>query len=358
MKMEVNFMDEKKSFGEYIRRKRLGQSLTQRQLAQALYVTESSVSKWERGLSYPDVSLVPAICRLLGISEHEFFTACDDDDAISQARAAAVWNGVIQGIQIFFATAYSLALVICFICNLVFESALTWFWIVLFSLAIAFCLTNLPFLVRRNRLPICLGGASGSLLMLLVSCWGVTGGHWLGGAVAITAASLALPWGIWAVWRFYGRHILPLAMAILSVWVFGLLAVICLFTGGDWLLNFAYPIAAFSLLFLWLFVLVFRWLPAGPWLKAGLAGLLLTFAPPLGNCLSAVLVPQQTAPTLLDYFSWGVLLTHKDVGDFSWINVLVFAAMLLVSLTLSAIGVVLELRTLRRRKAAPPWENS
>ena len=51
MKMEVNFMDEKKSFGEYIRRKRLGQSLTQRQLAQALYVTESSVSKWERGVS-------------------------------------------------------------------------------------------------------------------------------------------------------------------------------------------------------------------------------------------------------------------------------------------------------------------
>ena len=42
-------MDEKKSFGEYIRRKRLGIGMTQRELAQALYVTESSVSKWERG---------------------------------------------------------------------------------------------------------------------------------------------------------------------------------------------------------------------------------------------------------------------------------------------------------------------
>lgn len=101
--------------------------LTQRELAQALYVTESSVSKWERGLSYPDVSLVPAICRLLHISEHEFFTACDDDEASAQARAAAVWNGVVRGTRIFFAAAYLTALIPCFICNLVFERRLSWF---------------------------------------------------------------------------------------------------------------------------------------------------------------------------------------------------------------------------------------
>ena len=43
-------MDEKKSFGEYSRRKRLGIGMTKRERAQALYVTESSVSKWERGV--------------------------------------------------------------------------------------------------------------------------------------------------------------------------------------------------------------------------------------------------------------------------------------------------------------------
>lgn len=346
-------MDEKKSFGEYIRRKRLGAGMTQRELAQSLYVTESTVSKWERGLSYPDVSLVPAICRLLGISEHEFFTACDDDEAVDQARAAAVWNGVVKGVQIFFGAAYGAALISCFICNLVFEGALTWFWIVLFSLSIAFCFTNLPFLVRKNRLPVCLGSASGGLLLLLLSCWGVAGGHWLGGALAITAASLVLPWSVWAVWRFCGRHVLPLSMAVFSVWVFGLLAVIRLFTGGGWLLGFAYPIAAFALAFLWLLFAVFYWLPAGPWLKAGLAGLLLTFVVPLGNCLSAAVVPEQNAPTLAHYFSWGVLFTHQDAGSFSWINVLVFAVMLLASLALLAVGAALELRKLRRRKEKP-----
>ena len=48
-RQEVLLMDEKKSFGAYIRRKRQSAGLTQRDLAQALYVTESTVSKWERG---------------------------------------------------------------------------------------------------------------------------------------------------------------------------------------------------------------------------------------------------------------------------------------------------------------------
>lgn len=42
-------MDEKKSFGEYIRKKRQEAGLTQRGLAELLFVTESTVSKWERG---------------------------------------------------------------------------------------------------------------------------------------------------------------------------------------------------------------------------------------------------------------------------------------------------------------------
>ncbi len=43
--------DNKKSFGEYIRRKRQEAGLTQGELAGRLFVTESAVSKWERGVS-------------------------------------------------------------------------------------------------------------------------------------------------------------------------------------------------------------------------------------------------------------------------------------------------------------------
>ena len=123
--------DNKKSFGEYIRRKRQEAGLTQGELAGRLFVTESAVSKWERGLSYPDVSMVVPICGALGITEHEFFTACDDDQAHVQARQAAVWRGVMRNTRRFFAVSYAIAVVVCFICDLAVFHALDWFWIVL-----------------------------------------------------------------------------------------------------------------------------------------------------------------------------------------------------------------------------------
>ena len=60
--------DNKKSFGEYIRRKRQEAGLTQGELAGRLFVTESAVSKWERGLSYPDV--IHGGAHLRGVGDH------------------------------------------------------------------------------------------------------------------------------------------------------------------------------------------------------------------------------------------------------------------------------------------------
>lgn len=53
--------------GSLICRLRKEQQLTQRQLAEQLCVSDKAVSKWERGLGCPDVSLLPDLARLLGI---------------------------------------------------------------------------------------------------------------------------------------------------------------------------------------------------------------------------------------------------------------------------------------------------
>lgn len=53
--------------GSLICRLRKEQQLTQRQLAERLCVSDKAVSKWERGLGCPDVSLLPGLARLLGI---------------------------------------------------------------------------------------------------------------------------------------------------------------------------------------------------------------------------------------------------------------------------------------------------
>ena len=71
-------MEDKSTLGKFIQTKRKELGLSQKELAKALYVTESAVSKWERGISYPDITMISGICEVLHISEHELCTASED----------------------------------------------------------------------------------------------------------------------------------------------------------------------------------------------------------------------------------------------------------------------------------------
>lgn len=51
-----------------LKKYRKEKKMTQQEMAQALFVTPQAVSKWERGDSLPDISLVPQIARLFQIS--------------------------------------------------------------------------------------------------------------------------------------------------------------------------------------------------------------------------------------------------------------------------------------------------
>ena len=53
--------------GERIRARRQALGLTQEQLAQKLGVSAPAVNKWERNLNYPDITLLPALARALGV---------------------------------------------------------------------------------------------------------------------------------------------------------------------------------------------------------------------------------------------------------------------------------------------------
>ena len=54
-------------------RERLG--LTQQQLAEKLCVTNKAVSKWECGVTLPDISLLVPLCRVLGLTVQELLEA-------------------------------------------------------------------------------------------------------------------------------------------------------------------------------------------------------------------------------------------------------------------------------------------
>ena len=63
--------------GKYIAEKRKALGLTQKQLAEQLGMSDKSVSKWERGICLPDVSVYMELCGILGISMNEFLAGED-----------------------------------------------------------------------------------------------------------------------------------------------------------------------------------------------------------------------------------------------------------------------------------------
>lgn len=60
-------------FGEKIRNARKALGLTQRQLAQQLGVSNTSVSNWEKGLSRPDADMIQSLCGILRLQPNDFY---------------------------------------------------------------------------------------------------------------------------------------------------------------------------------------------------------------------------------------------------------------------------------------------
>lgn len=57
--------------GEFIANCRKNKKMTQEQLAEKLCITNRAVSKWERGLSLPDASIMLELCNILDINVNE-----------------------------------------------------------------------------------------------------------------------------------------------------------------------------------------------------------------------------------------------------------------------------------------------
>ena len=151
-------MENKKTFGAYICRCRKGLGLTQKEFADKLFVTESAVSKWERGMSYPDITLIRDICAVLGVSEHELLTASEDVEARNAETLAKKYLTLLRRVRWTQYILYGGTALICLICNLAVGHTLDWFWLVLTGEMVGASLTLLPVLVKQYRGAATLGG--------------------------------------------------------------------------------------------------------------------------------------------------------------------------------------------------------
>lgn len=258
-------MEEKTAFGKFISAKRKEKGLTQGGLAQRLYVTESAVSKWERGISYPDITLVTAICSALGISEHELITASDDVHQRQVELQAEKYRRLRRGYLRTLDILYGAALLVCLICNLAVDHTLSWFFIVAASCLTAFSVTSVPVLAVKKKGLVTLGAFFLSLNLLLLVCCVYTSGRWF----FVSLASLAFAFSVVFAPFVLRNIVLPkelcghkalLSMGADTLLLFLLEAAACAYRND--FSRFFYPDGVLTLYLLslpWVFLLVIRY---------------------------------------------------------------------------------------------------
>ncbi len=79
-------MDNKKT-GDFIAKKRAEKGLSQKELAEIISVTDKAVSKWETGRGFPDVSLLPALSKALGVTVTELVNGEETNESTEKESA-------------------------------------------------------------------------------------------------------------------------------------------------------------------------------------------------------------------------------------------------------------------------------
>lgn len=142
--------DTHEKIGPFIAQLRKEHQMTQRELAERLHITDKAVSKWERGLSCPDISLLPSIAKILDVTTSELLDgrrgeeeAKDVEQSVDNALQYAGVSVVsrMRSLRGLWSTLFSLLLVlgggVCALCDLLLSGGFTWSLIPILSIVLA-----------------------------------------------------------------------------------------------------------------------------------------------------------------------------------------------------------------------------
>jgi len=129
----------------FISESRKLQNMTQKELAEKLNVTDKAVSKWERGLSYPDISLLTPLAEIFGVTTNELLNGQRNPAPFPDVAEPTDVNEVVENTlqyakkaskskrkelrsaaKLMISTIFLISIVVCVICNYAISKALTW----------------------------------------------------------------------------------------------------------------------------------------------------------------------------------------------------------------------------------------
>lgn len=217
--------------GQFIAALRKEKKMTQKDLATQLHITDKAISKWERGLSCPDISLLNSIADILGVTTSELLNGQRNTNATSPEEGKSIDNALeyaeksvkekiisFQNLAaIIFSVMLFLGIIVCSICDIAISGKLTWSLYPISSVILAW-LIFIPMIKFGNK------GILGSLISLsifiipfLYVISAVIGNNAIMPiAVRISLLALAYLWCVYFIFKkLKGQKILATAFSLL-----------------------------------------------------------------------------------------------------------------------------------------------
>ena len=248
---------------------RTKKGLTQKELANKLFVSESAVSNWEKDKRRPDLELVTKLSEIFGITESELIKASVDLSRTKEKKQARNFRIISNTYNLILLIGFGIALLTCFIVNLVVSHTLNWFFIVLSAIILAAAILILPQYIKKYKLAVIPLSWLLSLYLLLGVCAIYTKGNWfliLVFALLFAYSVIFTPLLI----RVYAPKFMKKHNAIISIMIdviilFLIMIIIDLFTRQNditefgWSLTLGFPIMLFWLVPIFATVLILQY---------------------------------------------------------------------------------------------------
>jgi transcriptional regulator with XRE-family HTH domain len=206
-------MKSNESMANFILELRKSKNMTQKQLAEKLNVTDKAISKWERGLGYPDITILSSLADILGVTTNELLNGHRDevpnpkvdadvenalkfaDQVITKKRKTA--RSIIKfGMSITFL----IAIITCMICDLAITHSLTWSWYVISSVVFTWLMIMPLILFEKPKIALSLLSFSIFIIPFLFALQTIIGNiDMMTLSLPVSAASVGFMWIIYGL---------------------------------------------------------------------------------------------------------------------------------------------------------------
>jgi transcriptional regulator with XRE-family HTH domain len=210
--------------------------MTQKELAEKLNITDKAVSKWERGIGYPYITIISKLAEILSVTVNELLNGqriveelslpnamnskLDYTNKVSKQRN--IKNKSIVTIVV--SLLVLISIFICTLCDLAISKTISWSIIPSSAIVLAWLIIIPIIRLKKNRLMISMISLSIFIIPFLWIIEQNTKGHWLNSVgIPIAIASLSYLWIDIFIFcytklsKYYGLSIAFIILPILDI---------------------------------------------------------------------------------------------------------------------------------------------